>query len=153
MSIRDFVTNPRNLRDLNRTIRRALGLRRSASRDRRRILLVEERPWPRRSLSRMLERAGFEVVPAGGGSQAATILGLQPVDLVVTDVALLHADGVELVRRLHLDHPSVPIVAIASTESAEPDLEAACAAGASRAVAAPFEKRRLVDAVRQILGS
>ncbi len=100
----------------------------------------------------MLERAGYEVVQAGSGSQAAAILGLQPVDLVVADVAWTHADGVDLVRRLHIDHPTVPIVAIASIESSDPDLEAACAAGAVRAVAAPFEERRLVDAVRELLG-
>ena len=150
MSIRDFVTNPRNFRELNLAIRRALGLR-GAPRAARRILLVEEQAWSRKTLSRVLERAGYEVVVAGGGQQAEAILSLQPVDLVIADVALAHADGVDLVRRLHLEHPTVRIVAIASSESAEPDLEAACAVGAVRGVAAPFEGRQLVEAVRDIL--
>jgi len=152
MSVRDFVTNPRNFRDLNRAIRRALGLRRRGSANARRILLVEEEAWSRKTLARVLERAGYEVVLAGSGSQAAAILGHQLVDLVVTDVVLAHADGVEVVRRLHADHPTVRIVAISTRQGSEPDLEAACAVGAVRSVTAPFEDRRLVDAVRDLLG-
>jgi two-component system OmpR family response regulator len=149
MSVRDFVTNPRNFLDLNRAIRRALGLRRRGPA--KRILLIEEEAWSRKTLARVLEHAGFEVVLASSGSQAAAILGHQWVDLVVADVALAHADGVEVVRRLHAEHPTLRIVAIASRQGAEPDLEAACAVGAVRSVTAPFENRRLVDAVRDLL--
>ena len=151
MSVRDFVTNPRNFLDLNRAIRRALGLRSRGDGGSRRILLVEEEAWSRKTLARVLERAGYDVVLAGSGSQAAEILGHQVVDLVIADVALAHADGVELVRRLHAEHPTVRIVAIASRQGAEPDLEAACAVGAVHALASPFEDRRLVDAVRDLL--
>src|SRR5262245_8362357 len=139
MSVRDFVTNPRNFLGINRAIRRALRIRSRGAADARRILLVEEEAWVRKTLARVLERAGYEVVPAGSGSQAVAILGHQLVDLVVADVALAHADGVELVRRLHVEQPAVRIVAIASQQGAEQELEAAFAVGASRTVNSPFE--------------
>jgi two-component system, OmpR family, response regulator len=152
MSVRDFVTNPRNFLDINRAIRRALRSRRRESPTARRILLVEEEAWSRKTLARILEHAGYEVVPAGSGSQAVAILGHQFVDLVVADVALAHADGVELVRRLHDEQPALRIVAIASQQDSERELEATFAVGATRTVTAPFEGRRLVDAIRDLLG-
>jgi two-component system nitrate/nitrite response regulator NarL len=68
------------------------------------ILLVEDEATGRELLARGLTRAGYEVVAAADGLQAAECL-TREFDFVVTDLLMPHADGLavlsELNRRKH----------------------------------------------------
>jgi len=54
--------------------------------DRRLVLLISDDPLMARALSRLLRKAGYEVVACDGGGSGAGIDGQQPPALVIVDV-------------------------------------------------------------------
>jgi DNA-binding NarL/FixJ family response regulator len=85
----------------------------------RRILIVDDHPGFRASVRRMLEAGGFEVVGEAGDGEAAVsaIRDLAP-DVVLLDVQLPDANGIDLAARL-TDVGPVPAVIL--TSSRPPD--------------------------------
>jgi DNA-binding NarL/FixJ family response regulator len=65
-----------------------------------RILLVEDEAIGRDLLARGLTRAGYEVVAAADGVQAAEYLD-RPFDFVVTDLVMPRADGLSVLAELN----------------------------------------------------
>ena len=64
------------------------------------IMLVDDSAVDRLTLSRLLQRKGYEVLAASGGAEALKILGAQTPDLVVLDVAMPGMDGLQLLELL-----------------------------------------------------
>ena len=54
-----------------------------------RILVVDDEQSMREMLAIMLRKEGYEVVAAEGRAQAAAVLGREPVDMVITDLAVI----------------------------------------------------------------
>lgn len=77
-----------------------------------RILLVEDEETVRRLTSRTLRAAGYGVVEVDNGEAALQqVLDLgDEVDLVLSDVVMPKMSGIELVRRLRVARPGLPIV-------------------------------------------
>jgi PAS domain S-box-containing protein len=75
------------------------------------ILLVEDEPAVRAIASRSLERAGFRVFQASGGSAALHLVARhgQP-DLLLTDLMMPGIGGAELARRLRERWPDLPVL-------------------------------------------
>lgn len=75
-----------------------------------RVLLVEDDPGVRDALARTLEQAGYGVVAAGTAERGLELLegGDPAVDLLVSDVMLPGASGLELVRRARARRPELP---------------------------------------------
>jgi DNA-binding NtrC family response regulator len=78
----------------------------------RTILVVDDEEPLRRSLRRILDRAGYIVLTAEDGSEAMRMYNAAdpPVDLVLTDVVMQRMDGPELARTLWAIRPDLPIV-------------------------------------------
>ena len=76
------------------------------------ILVVDDDADVRRSLSRVLERDGWQVVVATSGRDALERWALfPPVSVVLTDVVMPHGvSGVDLAQRLAEIAPRVPVV-------------------------------------------
>jgi CheY-like chemotaxis protein len=66
----------------------------------RRILLVEDHESTRQTLVRLLERRGFEVVPADSVSSALEAAANGRFNLVLSDIGLPDGDGFTLMRQL-----------------------------------------------------
>jgi DNA-binding NarL/FixJ family response regulator len=98
----------------------------------RRILLVDDHPGFRASARRMLEAGGFEVVgEAGDGASAVTAAHDLAPDMVLLDVQLPDASGVDLAARLSEDGAG-PAVILTSSRPADqlgPELAASGALG------------------------
>ena len=65
-----------------------------------RVLVVDDDPAVRRSLSTALGRDGYEVQAADGGGAALARLVAASVDAIVLDVAMPEPNGLEVCRRL-----------------------------------------------------
>jgi CheY-like chemotaxis protein len=66
-----------------------------------RVLVVDDDPLVLQTVSHMLSRAGYEVVPAGGPRQALGIVNKNPaIDLVLSDIAMPEMQGTELMRQV-----------------------------------------------------
>ena len=84
----------------------------TASRERERILLVEDEAEVRRFVQHMLQSAGYSVVEAMDPVDALAICGRpdEAIDLVLTDVVMPNISGPDLAARLKAVRPDLKIL-------------------------------------------
>ena len=81
-----------------------------------RILLVDDHTMIREALRMALERDGsMQVVAEAGDGETALqqVAELLP-EVVVMDIALPGASGIEVTRRLHASHPAIKVLALST---------------------------------------
>jgi DNA-binding NarL/FixJ family response regulator len=86
----------------------------------RTVLIVDDHPAVRSAARRVLEQDGFDVVAEGGSGQEAleAAEALRP-GIVLLDVALPDADGVEVARRLTAAGEAPAVVLTSSRAEAD----------------------------------
>src|SRR5688572_9642317 len=88
-----------------------------------RVLLAEDDRALRRFLEVVLQRAGYEVIPAVDGLEAMKIALSSNVDIVVTDAMMPNLSGHEFCRFLRnsqtLSH--LPVILLSALERKEPE--------------------------------
>ena len=70
--------------------------------------------------SRVLEKAGYEVIPAASGAEALEILRSCRIDLVLTDLLMPGMTGEELAREVKLLKPEIPVVLFSGVNEMPP---------------------------------
>jgi len=108
------------------------------------ILVADDEQNLRRVLVAMLRRDGHEVVQAASGLEA--IERLAEVDVVITDLRMPGADGMEVLRTAARTFPQVPVIMITAYGSVGQAVEA-IKAGAFDYIEKPFEQ----DSIRTIV--
>ena len=66
----------------------------------RKILVVDDEPSVTGSLEVILSGAGYEVLTANSFAAATAILDRTSVDLVITDLRLADASGIDVIRHI-----------------------------------------------------
>ncbi len=119
-----------------------------------RVLIVDDDPDLLRSVARVLEKEGHEVREANDGKSALEMVAEAPPDLIVSDIYMPEMDGIELLARVHADHPNVPMVAMSggSYMAKEALLRDVSMLGAVGVLEKPFTVERLVSVVNEALG-
>jgi two-component system cell cycle sensor histidine kinase/response regulator CckA len=76
------------------------------------ILIVDDEPAVRRFASRVLREAGYGVDEAADGADALALIrsGSIDPDAVVSDIVMPRMNGVELLERLSLERPALPVI-------------------------------------------
>ena len=108
-----------------------------------RVLLVDDEPKLRASLTAALAGAGFEVVEANDGLAALSCLAAGPYDVVVLDVAMPILDGFETCRRIRDAGHEVPVLMLTARDEVD-DRVRGFEAGADDYVIKPFALRELI---------
>lgn len=103
-----------------------------------RVLLVDDEPELRRLLRRSLARAGFEVVEASHGRAALELARQSSFDVVISDVRMPCMGGLELLERLQLEEPALPVV-LMSGSGELPNRQSAVDVGAFDYLPKPIE--------------
>jgi signal transduction histidine kinase/CheY-like chemotaxis protein len=87
-----------------------------------RALLVEDDVLVRRTVSRMLESAGFEVTSVVNGLEALGVLGgSASFSIVVSDLSMSRLDGRALLTQVREQFPALPVVLLSANAGSEPD--------------------------------
>ncbi len=118
----------------------------------RHVLLIEDETNIAEALRFILERDGWQVSALGDGAQAvAMVRGLRP-DLVILDLMLPGADGLEILAALRADPATaaLPVLMLTAKGQAR-DRAAAEAAGVSRFMAKPFANAEIVAAASALV--
>ena len=117
------------------------------------ILLIDDDEAVRRSLEKILARAGHRVSTAADGAAGLRVLEEASVDLVLTDVYMPEMDGIEILVHIREVEPELPVVAISGGGFASADhvLEDAAQLGADAILAKPFEAGVVVETVGRLL--
>ena len=119
----------------------------------RRILVVDDEPHIRRVLEVILGSSGFDVVLASDGMQGLDNLGREPVDLILLDLMMPRANGLEILSKIraHPERANTPVI-ILTAKGQDTDREAALAGGASDFLTKPFSPKKLIARIEEILG-
>lgn len=117
------------------------------------LLVVDDDVFQRKLLAQMLKNEGLDIVFAASGAQALTNLKKWRPDLILMDVNMPGANGLEISRRLKSDEQfaSIPIIMI--TGQSEKDLVMeSVRAGASDFLVKPFDKNMVMARIIKALG-
>jgi DNA-binding response OmpR family regulator len=97
-----------------------------------------------------LERSGFRVVATYSGDDALRLAREHEIDIAVLDVMMPGLTGIEVAQALRREQPSLPIVLL-TARTAEADLRAGLAAGATAYMTKPFSPQELETRVTELL--
>ncbi|MFO7654286.1 MAG: sigma-54 dependent transcriptional regulator [Candidatus Krumholzibacteriia bacterium] len=117
-----------------------------------RILLIDDEESLREVVAFILAEAGHEVVTAGDGDEGLTRFEADLPDLVITDIRMPGAGGMEVLRRVRASgrQPPVPVIMLTAHGSVEQAVEA-MRMGAWTYLLKPFERDALRLTVAQAL--
>jgi two-component system response regulator MprA len=89
---------------------------------RRRVLIVEDEPALRLSYDRAF-RPRYDLAFATNGAEAMEQLEQHRPDVAVLDMRLPDTDGIELLRRIRVSYPDLPVIITTAYLSIEPQLK------------------------------
>jgi two-component system KDP operon response regulator KdpE len=122
---------------------------RSAPRERKRILVVDDEPRMIGFIRMNLELEGYQVIESHNGLEALESIRTQLPDVVLLDVMMPELDGFETLRMLR-EFSSVPVVML-TAKGEEDDKVIGLELGADDYVTKPFGPRELSSRVRAVL--
>ncbi len=114
-----------------------------------RVLVVDDEAGMRKVVRDSLEREGHEVTTCVDGREALERLGEGEYDLIVTDLSMPRADGLEMVRQVRRGSP-VPILVL-TVRQEEREKVRLLDAGADDYVTKPFGTAELLARARALL--
>ena len=104
------------------------------------ILLVDDDPLVRRTLTVALERAGHQVVAAENGLEGARRAREGGIALAIVDIHMPEMDGLELLAQLRASAPELPVIMMSGGDQTRDMalLKDARLLGAAATLAKPF---------------
>jgi two-component system chemotaxis response regulator CheY len=119
------------------------------------ILLVDDNHHMRLMLNEILRAIGVrEVHEAANGAEAIQALRTQPIDIVMTDLAMQPMDGIDFVRRLRNGHespnPMVPVIMITGHSTLRRVAEARDV-GVTEFLSKPVTARGVIERINRVV--
>jgi len=123
-----------------------------AEKPRARILNVDDDDAGRYVITKILTRAGYDVLEAATGRDAVRLAGERP-DLILLDVNLPDIHGFEVCNRIKADPrtASIPVVHLSATRVGSADRVVGLEGGADGYLVQPIDPQELVATVRAFL--
>jgi|HubBroStandDraft_1064217.scaffolds.fasta_scaffold00390_4 DNA-binding response OmpR family regulator len=118
------------------------------------ILIIDDDLAMRRTIARILEGAGFDVLIAEDGRIGLELFRAHAPSLVITDLLMPGKDGLETIRDIRSSGQGTKILATSGGwRTAKLDfLSVAAEFGADLVLSKPFRARDLLDLVERLLG-
>lgn len=122
-----------------------------------RILVIDDDAAVRSAIKLMLEREGYDVVPAHSGRAGIALVQSDAFDLVICDIFMPDMDGIETINAFHQVSPQLPVIAMSGfmfrdgREHAPDFLKLSTKLGAACSLRKPFRPHELLTAVAQCL--
>ncbi len=116
------------------------------------ILIVDDCQTTRKLLGHYLKTRGYSVVFAENGLDALEKLGIESVNLVMTDLNMPYMDGMELIKTLRADPTweNMPILMV-TTENDEEEKQRALSNGANGYVIKPVTGDAIAQNIKAII--
>ena len=113
------------------------------------ILIVEDEPGIRLSLSDELESAGYRVFTAENGEKGLAVAAREKPDLIILDLMLPVLDGNEVCKKLRMKGDRTPIIML-TVKDKEIDKVLGLELGADDYMTKPFSLRELIARVKAV---
>jgi DNA-binding NtrC family response regulator len=115
-----------------------------------RVVVVDDEPKMAGAIAEALARSGHDCSVFASAQAALEEVLARPPDLVVTDWRMEGLDGIELLRKIHAEQPSIPVILVTAYGDV-PSAVAAMRAGAFDYVTKPFDNDELRSLVERAL--
>lgn len=115
------------------------------------ILVADDDPLVLRSITFILQRAGFRVVTARNGREAWEQVQAERPALAMLDVMMPEMDGLELCRRIKSDEAlsSVPVFLVTARAMSQ-ERERGLESGADDYITKPFQNKALIECIQAV---
>lgn len=116
------------------------------------VLIVEDDHWTRFLLHELLEAHDYQTLQAGDAGEAYRLAREHRPDLILLDIQLADASGLEVVERIQKDDAlrDTPVVAV-TAQALQGDEERIREGGCIDYIAKPFSSATLIETVRRYL--
>lgn len=114
------------------------------------ILIVDDSALSRRTLRRICETAGYEVVEANDGMTALEVYFLEKPKLVLLDLVMKGMYGLDVLAKLREMDPNA-LVVVASADIQSSTRQMSAEAGAQAFINKPFVSEQVIAAVEAAL--
>src|SRR5690625_4959703 len=115
-----------------------------------RILVVEDEEKIARLLELELTYENYEIVKVYDGSEAFRKFQEEAWNLILLDIMIPGLSGIEVLRRIRLSDPNIPVILLTAKDSIE-DKVAGLDLGANDYVTKPFQIEELLARIRAAL--
>jgi two-component system KDP operon response regulator KdpE len=115
-----------------------------------RILVVDDEPHLLRALVLNLTNRGYDVTTATTAALALAQIRRLPPELLILDLGLPDRDGLDVIRELHHNGTTLPIIVL-SARSGSQDKVLALDLGAVDYVTKPFDMSELIARLRAVI--
>ena len=116
------------------------------------LLIADDDPVALALLAEVLAGEGYVVRAASGGAACLELAAREPVELAIVDLRMPDMDGLEVIRRLAVIRPGIPIIILTAFAGIDTAIEA-IRSGATDYLSKPFRMEQITIAVRRILES
>mgnify|MGYP000862526585 FL=1 len=117
------------------------------------ILICEDNTLAKRTLSVVIEKAGYLTETTEDGIEAMHLLQENDYELIIVDIHLPYHSGLELVRFLRSTlKKNTPVLIVTAFSDAQLQQQAA-ELGINGYIIKPFNPSELVEQIRSILGN
>ena len=133
-----------------------MGIINDAAGTRGRILIIDDEEEVREVLKMFLESGGYKVIEAEDGEEGINRMkegaNLLQVGLIITDIRMPNADGVDAIDQIKTNAPSKPIIVL--TGYSDPEMAISLIKkGVKEYLVKPIEREVLLEKVKQVLSS
>ena len=117
-----------------------------------RVLAVDDDPFIRKMLQKVLTEAQYDVVLATDGEEALEKVYRERPDLIISDVVMPNMDGLSLVKKLksQLQTSIIPVILLTSKDEVESEVEG-LEAGADDYIPKPIVANLLLARINRVL--
>jgi len=106
------------------------------------IMVVDDEVNIREALAALLEEDGYEVAASASAEKAMERLGREPFDIVISDLRMEGASGLDLLQSLRETNPATEVIILTAYGTVEGAVEA-MKLGAYDYISKPIDRRRL----------
>lgn len=112
-----------------------------------RVLVIDDEDILRKTVRRILEAAGHEVMEAENGRIGLSVFRQSPPDVVLTDIVMPDREGIETIIEIRKLAPVTRIVAMSGASQFTDFLHMAHQLGAAATLPKPFRQQELLDCI------
>lgn len=117
------------------------------------VLIAEDEPMLRKTIELKLKKEGYEVITTEDGRKAMEFIEKENPDIVITDIMMPYASGMEIVNFIRKNVArTIPVIMLSGMEQEQVKMEA-FELGADDYITKPFSLNELVFRVKKLLGN
>jgi two-component system chemotaxis response regulator CheY len=116
------------------------------------ILIVDDSPSLRQTVSITLKKEGYQVLESGDGKEALEQMDGKKINLIISDINMPIMDGITMVKEIKKlpNYKYTPIIML-TTESGSKKMQEGKDAGVRAWMVKPFRPMEMLDAVSKLV--